>query len=194
MTKKSSIIASIIIWILIIGVTVAGCFLLLEPQWSEYQANEAEYAQLELEKDALDVSAIEENYEELEALRDDLDDYVEDEDLDYTMTALARTYDLEVEGIEIGHDVSAYVTSDLEEITAKSIVLSVYGDEADLLAFEEDIYERTDVFITSLIFSVDASTAEQYQSTYDVEVDGGMQIGFVLYMRAAETVTDEVEE
>lgn len=178
---------------------VGGFKFLVEPQMLEATDQDSVYASLQVEKELLDMTtttntditaSYEENVETLEELKSNIVTYMRDEELDTTMSLLAKDYGLDIEVLEIQQEASAYIPEGLEAVTAKTITMTVYGDKSEFLALQEEFYDSSNMIISNATITTNASTADQYYTRYGVEVEGVMHITVVVYMQVDESIAE----
>ncbi len=182
---------------------VGGFKFLVEPQMLEAADQDSVYASLQTEKELLDLTSTtntdltasyEESVEALEELKSNIATYMRDEELDTTMSLLAKDYGLDIEVLEIKQGASAYIPEGLEAVTAKTVTMTVYGDKSEFLALQEEFYDSSNMIISNITITTNASTVDQYYTRYGVEVEGVMHITVVVYMQVDESAAEAEAE
>lgn len=191
---------NMVFFLLIVLVAVVGFKFLVEPQMLAATANDSLYAQLQQEKEIVDLSSSQnseytENYEEnlatLEELQENIGAYLEDEALDNRMTSLIKSKGLGVEVLSIDQTASNYTAEGLEAVTVKSVTMQVYGTTKEMLSFIQAFQESTDCIIVGMDMDTTEGTATSYSTTSGTTVQGTLTITVAVYMDAPVV---EVEE
>lgn len=181
MTKISNREKNLLYFLLVICVVLGGYKFLIEPQMVTANTYTAKYAELEMEKELLDLTtsasaSSSETYEGnlaiLEELQENIGAFIEDEALDTMMTNLIVSYGLEESEVSITQGATGYIPEGLEAITAKTVTMNVSGTETQFIGFQEEIQKRTDCIISNL------SIRSEEESNMDIVV--------VVYMQAKE--------